>query len=104
MRQSTEYFRELVDYGLLRSILDLLFFSVCLVPQWIQVYASVYVAGLPGHDAPRAVFLRCPQALDARQHGQYGPEGQFYARFLVTFPQVQLLDEVVVMRCDVVWW
>ena len=37
----------------------------------------------PGHDAPRAVFLRCPQAPDARHHGRYGPEGQFYARFLV---------------------
>ena len=54
------------------------------------------MAGLPGHDAPRAVFLRCPQAPDARHHGRYGPEGQFYARFLVAFPQVQLLDEVVV--------
>ena len=54
------------------------------------------MAGLPGHDAPRAVFLRCPQAPDARHHGRYGPEGQFCARFLVAFPQVQLLDEVVV--------
>ena len=37
---------------------------------------SVYLAGLPGHDAPRAVFLRCPQAPDARHHGRYGQEGQ----------------------------
>ena len=27
------------------------------------------MAGLPGHDAPRAVFLRFPQAPDARHHG-----------------------------------
>ena len=48
------------------------------------------MAGLPGHYAPRAVFLRCPQAPDVRHHGRYGPEGQFFARFLVAFPQVQL--------------
>ena len=51
---------------------------------------------LPGHDAPRAGFLRCPQAPDARHHGRNGPEGQFSAGFLVAFPQVQLMNEVVV--------
>ena len=45
---------------------------------------------------PRAVFLPCLQARDARHHGLYGPEGQFYARLSVAIPQVQLLDEVVV--------
>ena len=45
---------------------------------------------------PRAVFLPCLQARDARHHGRYGPEGQFYARLSVAIPQVQLLDEVVV--------
>ena len=77
------HIRELVDYGSSGRFSTCSFFSVCLVQQWIQVSASVYVAGLPGHDAPRAVFLRCPQAPDARHHGRYGPEGQFYARFLV---------------------
>ena len=46
---------------------------------------------LAGHDAPRAGFLRCPQAPDARRHGRHGPEGQFSAGFLVAFPQVQLM-------------
>ena len=77
---------------ILRSILDLLFFSVCLVQQWIQVYASVYVAGLPGHDASRAVFLRCPQAPDARHHGRYGQEGQSTTGALV--PQLQFFTVV----------
>ena len=57
---------------------------------------SMYNAGFAGVDAPRAVFLRCPQAPDARHHGRHGPEGQFSVRFLVAFPQVQLMDEVVV--------
>ena len=77
--------------------------TLCLVQQWIQVYASVYVAGLPSHDAPRAVFLRCPQAPDARHHGRYGPEGQFYARFLVALRcrvvvKVSLLVVLVVLH------
>ena len=37
-------------------------------------------AGFPGFNTPRTVFLPCLQAGDARHHGQYGPEGQFYAR------------------------
>ena len=53
-------------------------------------------AGFPGFDSPRILFLPCLQAGDARHHGQYGPEGQFYARLSVAIPQVQLLDEVVV--------
>ena len=32
-------------------------------------------AGFTDYDAPRAVFLRCPQAPDACHHGRYGPEG-----------------------------
>ena len=36
---------------------------------------------LAGHDAPRAGFLRCPQAPDDRRHGRHGPEGQFSAGF-----------------------
>ena len=52
--------------------------------------------GFTGYSAPRAVFLPCLQARDARHHGRYGPEGQFYARLSVAIPQVQLLDEVVV--------
>ena len=28
----------------------------------------------------------------------------FMRGFWWRFPQVQLLDEVVVVRCDVVWW
>ena len=32
-------------------------------------------AGFTGYVAPRAAFLRCPQAPDACHHGRYGPEG-----------------------------
>ena len=53
-------------------------------------------AGFPGYDTRRTLFLPCLQAGDARHHGQYGPEGQFFARLSVAIPQVQLLDEVVV--------
>ena len=53
-------------------------------------------AVFPGYVTPRTVFFPCLQAGDARHHGQFGPEGQFYARLSVATPQVQLLDEVVV--------
>ena len=50
-------------------------------------------AGFSGYDAPRAVFLRCPQAPDACHHGRYGPEGMLCVVVQKTadFPQLQFL-------------
>ena len=50
-------------------------------------------AGFTGYDAPRAVFFRCPQALDACHHGRYGPEGMLCVAVQKTadFPQLQFL-------------
>ena len=50
-------------------------------------------AGFSGYDAPRAVFLRCPQAPDACHHGRYGPEGMLCVAVQKTadFPQLQFL-------------
>ena len=51
-----------------------LYSFVVLRPLMLDIMAGMdHVAGLPGHDAPRAVFLRCPQAQDARLHGRHGP-------------------------------
>ena len=46
-----------------------------------------------GYDAPRAVFLCCPQAPDACHHGRYGPEGTLCVAVQKTadFPQLQFL-------------
>ena len=48
-------------------------------------------AGFSGYDAPRAVFLRCPQAPDACHHGLYAPEGMLCVAVQKTadFPQLQ---------------
>ena len=35
------------------------------------------LAGFAGDGSPRAVFLICLHAQDARHFGRYGPEGQF---------------------------
>ena len=50
-------------------------------------------AGFSGYDAPRAVFLLCPQAPDASHHGRYGPEGMFCVAMqkIADFPQLQFL-------------
>ena len=50
-------------------------------------------AGFTGYDAPRAVFLRCPQAPDACHHGRHGPEGMLCVAVQKTadFPQLQFL-------------
>ena len=50
-------------------------------------------AGFSGYDAPRAVFLRCPQAPDACHHGLYGPEGMLRVAVQKTagFPQLLFL-------------
>ena len=50
-------------------------------------------ASFSGSDAPRAVFLRCPQAPDACHHGRYGPEGMLCVAVQKTadFPQLQFL-------------
>ena len=46
-----------------------------------------------GYDAPRAVFLRCPQAPDACHHGRYGPERMLCVAVQKTAdsPQLQFL-------------
>ena len=60
-------------------------------------------AGFSGYDAPRAVFLRCPQAPDACHHGRYGPEGMLCVAVQKTadFPQLQFLEgrRFFLLRC-----
>ena len=42
---------------------------------------DMYMAGFPGHAAPRSVFLRFRLAQDASHHGRYAPRsGWFYWR------------------------
>ena len=66
VRQSTGVFhilRELVEYGSSGR------FSTC-------SFSAFAV-----HDAPRAVFLRCPQAPDARHHGGMDQKDSFLRGF-----------------------
>ena len=42
------------------------------------------LAGFAGDGSPRAVFLICLHAQDARHFGRFGPEGQFGWVLLVT--------------------
>ena len=57
--------------------------DICSGTCWLVLLVTIHLELCSSTLMPRAVFLRCPQVPDARHHGRYGPEGQFYARFLV---------------------
>ena len=85
MRQTTEaVFRRFAwlnsGYKFIRQITEAVFQRYAWFNSGYKFMRQITEAGFPGFNTPRTVFLPCLQAGDARHHGQYGPEGQFYAR------------------------
>ena len=76
----------------LRSLLEVFssFFNAMLGSTVDTSLRQTTEAGFTGYVAPRAVFLRCPQAPDACHHGRFGPEGMSCVAVQITAdPQLQ---------------